>query len=58
MVPQTKLFAVKIYTCTCVHTLQTNQPRTIDEFEINKINVDLRTFGFDNEVLSVDTCAV
>ena len=27
----------------------------IDEFQIN---VDLRTSGFDNEVLSVDACAV
>ena len=32
--------------------------RLIDEFQINEINVDLRTSGFDNEVLSVDTCAV
>ena len=31
---------------------------TIDEFQINEINVDLRTSGFDNEVLSVDACAV
>ena len=30
----------------------------IDEFQINEINVDLRTSGFDNEVLSVDACAV
>ena len=30
----------------------------IDEFQINKINVYLRTSGFDNEVLSVDACAV
>ena len=30
----------------------------IDEFQINEINVDLCTSGFDNEVLSVDTCAV
>ena len=29
-----------------------------DEFQINEINVDLRTSGFDNEVLSVDACAV
>ena len=28
-----------------------------DEFQIKKINVDLRTSGFD-EVLSVDACAV
>ena len=27
---------------------------SIDEFQINEINVDLRTSGFDNEVLSVD----
>ena len=33
-------------------------PRHIDEFQINEINVDLRTSGFDNEVLSVDACAV
>ena len=32
--------------------------KTIDEFQINEINVDLRTSGFDNEVLSVDACAV
>ena len=32
--------------------------RSIDEFQINEINVDLRTSGFDNEVLSVDACAV
>ena len=32
--------------------------RRIDEFQINEINVDLRTSGFDNEVLSVDACAV
>ena len=32
--------------------------RTIDKFQINEINVDLRTSGFDNEVLSVDACAV
>ena len=25
----------------------------IDKFQINEINVDLRTSGFDNEVLSV-----
>ena len=31
---------------------------TIDEFQINEINVDLRTSVFDNEVLSVDACAV
>ena len=31
---------------------------SIDEFQINEINVDLRTSGFDNEVLSVDACAV
>ena len=31
------------------------QKRGIDEFQIN---VDLRTSGFDNEVLSVDACAV
>ena len=31
---------------------------SIEEFQINKINVDLRTSGFDNEVLSVDACAV
>ena len=31
---------------------------TIDKFQINEINVDLRTSGFDNEVLSVDACAV
>ena len=31
---------------------------TIDEFQINEINVDLRTSGFDNEVLSVNACAV
>ena len=30
----------------------------IDKFQINEINVDLRTSGFDNEVLSVDACAV
>ena len=30
----------------------------IDEFQINEINVDLRTSGFDNEVHSVDACAV
>ena len=30
----------------------------IDEFQINEINVDLRTSGFDNEVLCVDACAV
>ena len=30
----------------------------IDEFQINEINVDLRTSGFDNEVISVDACAV
>ena len=30
----------------------------IDEFQINEINVDLHTSGFDNEVLSVDACAV
>ena len=33
-------------------------PYSIDEFQINEINVDLRTSGFDNEVLSVDACAV
>ena len=33
-------------------------PPPIDEFQINEINVDLRTSGFDNEVLSVDACAV
>ena len=32
--------------------------QAIDEFQINEINVDLRTSGFDNEVLSVDACAV
>ena len=32
--------------------------QSIDEFQINEINVDLRTSGFDNEVLSVDACAV
>ena len=32
--------------------------RDIDKFQINEINVDLRTSGFDNEVLSVDACAV
>ena len=32
--------------------------RMIDKFQINEINVDLRTSGFDNEVLSVDACAV
>ena len=26
---------------------------SIDEFQINEINVDLRTSGFDNEVLCV-----
>ena len=31
---------------------------TIDEFQINEINIDLRTSGVDNEVLSVDACAV
>ena len=31
---------------------------SIDEFQINKINVDLPTSGFDNEVLSVDACPV
>ena len=31
-------------------------PRCKDEFQINEINVDLRTSGFD--VLSVDACAV
>ena len=31
---------------------------SIDKFQINEINVDLRTSGFDNEVLSVDACAV
>ena len=31
---------------------------SIDEFQINEINVDLRTSGFDNEVLCVDACAV
>ena len=30
----------------------------IDEFQINEINIDLRTSGVDNEVLSVDACAV
>ena len=30
----------------------------IDKFQINEINVDLRTSGFGNEVLSVDACAV
>ena len=30
----------------------------IDKFQINEINVDLRTSGFDNKVLSVDACAV
>ena len=34
------------------------QNSAIDEFQINEINVDLRTSGFDNEVLSVDACAV
>ena len=29
--------------------------QSIDKFQIN---VDLRTSGFDNEVLSVDACAV
>ena len=33
-------------------------PVSIDKFQINEINVDLRTSGFDNEVLSVDACAV
>ena len=30
----------------------------IDKFQINEINIDLRTSRFDNEVLSVDACAV
>ena len=37
---------------------QQAQTLNIDEFQINEINVDLRTSGFDNEVLSVDACAV
>ena len=39
-----------------VHTMY--KKHTIDEFQINEINVDLRTSGFDNEVLSIDACAV
>ena len=35
-----------------------NFAEQIDKFQINEINVDLRTSGFDNEVLSVDACAV
>ena len=32
--------------------------KCIDKSQINEINVDLRTSGFDNEALSVDACAV
>ena len=39
-------------------TKQNQNLSLIDEFQINEINVDLRTSGFDNEVLSVDACAV
>ena len=31
---------------------------TIDDFQINEIIIDLRISGFDNEVFSVDACAV
>ena len=31
---------------------------SIDDFQINEIIIDLRTSGFDNEVFSVDACAV
>ena len=49
-------FLAKLYVQTQAHwdSLCT----CIDEFQINEINVDLRTSGFDNEVLSVDACAV
>ena len=45
------VFLVIVLTSPPVHLV-------IDEFQINEINVDLRTSGFDNEVLSVDACAV
>ena len=31
--------------------------RLIDKSQITEIDVGLRTFGFDNEALSVDACA-
>ena len=45
--------------CDCLAvTVRAPCDLLIDEFQINEINVDLRTSGFDNEVLSVDACAV
>ena len=35
-----------------------NHTSSIDDFQINEIIIDLRTSGFDNEVFSVDACAV
>ena len=47
------LFITNYYSIEILHGVT-----AIDEFQINEINVDLRTSGFDNEVLSVDACAV
>ena len=40
-----------------LHLLLYQSP-TIDKSQDDEINVDLRTSGFDNEAVSVDTCAV
>ena len=57
---QTKTPRMSVWTCPnqLLFQLCCFTQHCIDEFQINEINVDLRTSGFDNEVLSVDACAV